>query len=43
MIDDKHNCDENNVTKCDGDIHIHSCSVCGKYLGETNCPDRGMW
>jgi hypothetical protein len=39
----KHNCEENRVTNCDGNVHTHFCSVCNEYLGETECPEKGMW
>jgi hypothetical protein len=36
-----HDCNENRITNCDGEVHTHLCSICGTYLGETECPERG--
>lgn len=38
-----HDCYENMVTNCDGDVHMHFCSVCGNFLGETECPEKGTF
>ena len=40
---ENHNCDNNKVTNCDGETHTHFCALCGKFLGETDCPEKGTW
>ena len=39
----EHDCEDFRVTNCDGTTHTHFCSVCGEYLGETQCNDAGTW
>ena len=39
----EHDCNENTVTNCDGETHTHFCLVCNKFLGESECTEKGTW
>ena len=38
-----HDCNESRVTNCDGETHTHFCGVCGVFLGESECTEKGTW